>query len=78
MDGGMPLLRLSHACVLRVSSGRQPEGRSVYNSYPSVEETEGKLARVRGLTRSGLFYLMYWVCGETRPSPARQCARQCA
>ena len=48
-----------------MSRGRQAEGRSVYNSYPSVEETEVKLARVRGLTRSGLFHLMYLVSGET-------------
>jgi hypothetical protein len=48
-----------------MSNARQAEGKSVYNSYPSVEETEGRLARVRRLTRSGLFHLMYLVSGQT-------------
>eukprot|EP00918_Siedleckia_nematoides_P072960 GHVU01159278.1.p1 GENE.GHVU01159278.1~~GHVU01159278.1.p1 ORF type:complete len:353 (+),score=34.57 GHVU01159278.1:203-1261(+) len=39
------------------------EGKSVYNSYPRVLETEGKLARLRRLERSGLFFLMYWCSG---------------
>jgi len=37
--------------------------RSVYNSYPGVQETEGKLARVRSLWRNSLFLLMYSVSG---------------
>ena len=43
---------------------RLAEGKSVYNCYPRVLETEGKLARVRSLTRSGLFFLMYLCSGE--------------
>jgi len=58
-----------------VHTCRQAEGRSVYNSYPSVEETEAKLARVRGLTRSGLFHLMYLVSGETPSHPAASAVR---
>lgn len=39
------------------------EGTSVYNSYPRVHETEGKLTRVRSLWSRGLFWLMYFVSG---------------
>lgn len=57
---GAVLVDAAHEGQLRAA-----EGSSVYNSYPPVQVTEAKLARVRRLWHSGLLRLMYVSSGPT-------------